>query len=169
MLRWYLPAGEPEIPAEPRGVVVVTGGNLGGAIISVPLVRAVRARFPRSHLAVVSNTRSGRELMELAGVGDSFHTLPEGALRSRGGLRGYAATLRRLRAARPEVMVSNFDSQVDHLLAPLRIPVRVGHAGRRATGGDLLWQHTLNVPVPVDTGTNWLESYRRLAERIGAP
>ncbi|HEX2189486.1 MAG TPA: glycosyltransferase family 9 protein, partial [Longimicrobiaceae bacterium] len=47
--------------------------------------------------------------------------------------------------------------------------VRVGHAGRRATGGDLLWQHTLNVPVPVDTGTNWLESYRRLAERIGAP
>lgn len=168
LARWYLPAGEPRIPADPASVVVVTGGNLGGAIISIPLVRAVRERFPRSHLAVVSNTRSGRELMELAGTGDSFHTIPEGALRTREGLRGYAATLRRLRGTRPELMIANFDSQVDHLLAPLRIPVRVGHAGRRATGGELLWQHLLNVPVPVHTGMNWLDSYRMLAERVGA-
>ena len=62
-------------PAKPRCVVVATGGNLGGAILSTPLIKAVRNRFPETHIAVITNTELGRQLVEMAGISDSTHLI----------------------------------------------------------------------------------------------
>lgn len=167
--RAYLSGGAPEIPGDPGTVVVVTGGNLGGAVLSLPLVTAVRKRFPRTHLAVVSNTTVGREFMEFAGVGDSFWTMPADPIRSPLRLLNYLSTLTRLAARRPQLLVSNHDGHIDGHLLPLRVPVRVGHTGASPPGHPLRWGSTFNIPVPVTRDMNWLETYRLLAERLDAP
>jgi heptosyltransferase-2 len=71
-------------------------------------------------------------------------------------------------AKRPAMLVSNHDCGIDAGLVPLRIPVRVGHTGYSPAGRSVPWSTAYNVPVPVTTDMNWLETYRMLAERVGA-
>ena len=178
--RYYLPGKTRKIPDYPRCVVITTGGNLGGAILSSPLIRAVRERFPDTHLTVVSNTAVGREFMEFFGVGDSFYTIEGfgvgdgiftvGGSTSRSSRKyiDYLSTLVRIARRRPELLIGNYNGQIEHLLIPLRIPVRVGHSGTNLVGHPLAWSSMFNVPVAIHRGMNWLETYRLLSERVGA-
>src|SRR3990170_4362619 len=75
-----LPLKRPLISDAPKAVIVSTGGNLGGAIISLPLIGAARKRWPKAHLAVISNTRHGAEIVKFAGLGDSHHGIPSWTL-----------------------------------------------------------------------------------------
>jgi len=149
-------------------VVIATGGNLGGAILTQPLVLALRERFPRTHLAVVSNTDAGREFMRFAGVGDSFWTIRPRSLASPGWAKSYVTVLAKLAARRPTLLVVNFNSGIEPYLAPLRIRARVGHVGEDPMGRAIPWTSAVNVPVPVTSDMNWLGTYRLLGDRVGA-
>jgi ADP-heptose:LPS heptosyltransferase len=164
----YLPGGSPDIPQNPRSVVVATGGNLGGAILTLPLVAALRQRYPNTHLAVVSNTSGGRDFMKFAGIGDSFWEIKPGSPVRPGWLRGYLPDLVKLAARRPSLLVSNHNSGIEPFLAPLRIKARVGHVGEDPMGRAIPWASVFNIPVPVTSKMNWLDTYRELADRVGA-
>ena len=166
MALWYLPGGSPAIPESPDSIVLVTGGNLGGTILTLPLAEAVRRRFPDAHLTIACNTPVGKEFMETFGPADEVHVVSSTALKSPGQFGTYLRTLRRIWKNRPDLLISNHDSHIDPFLIPLRIPVRVGHVGTNILGNPLRWSRMHNAPVQMDAGMNWLESYRDIAKRL---
>ena len=156
------------LPPAPRAVIVCSGGNMGGTIISLPLIQGFRARFSSSHLAVVCNTNIGADVVRFAGVGDSVHVLdPAARTRDREGRERFDATLRELSDLRAEVLVTNCDSNgTERFLLPLRIPVRIGHTCT-LEGTPLAWA-TSNVGVDLAPETNWLQAYGQLLDRVSA-
>lgn len=166
--KYYLPNKDKEIPDTPCCVVVATGGNLGGTILSLPLMKAVRERFSTSHIAVVCNTKIGKELMEFVRIGDSFHVIQPGIFQSPDKIMKYIATLVQINKRKPEVLIANYDNYIDHFLIPIRIPIRIGNSGVSISGHSLFWDTTLNFPVPIKRGLNWLEPYRMIGKKIKA-
>jgi ADP-heptose:LPS heptosyltransferase len=155
------------IPDAPRCVVVATGGNLGGAILSLPLIKATRKRFPNAHLAVITNTDLGRELVEFAGVYDSIHLIA-GPKPSLGSPALWAKSLLALRRLRPEVLVSNHDDVIGRWLWPLRIPVRLGNVSGADLSRPQRWDRFFTHPVPHDISDGWLVGYERISQELGA-
>src|SRR5205823_6598327 len=104
----------PSIPADARAVVAATGSNLGGAIVALPLLHAIRARFPSAHLAVVSNSDAGLDVVRFAGIGDSHHRLVDGSLRDPAVRAKARRLITELRSLRADVLVSNWDNRLDN-------------------------------------------------------
>jgi len=171
LAQYYVPNNVKSIPDKPRCVLIASGGNLGGAILSLPLVEAVRERFPEAHLAVVSNTKVGKEFMEVANIGDSFYTIAPDSRRNMRKFVNYIFTIAKIARKRPQIYISNHDSYIDQFIIPLRIRWRIGHSGRfrlNSPISSIVWKSLFNHRVPIDSNMNWLETYRLLGKAIGA-
>jgi heptosyltransferase-2 len=116
----------PDVSASPPRVLVKEVNWLGDLVISLPALRAVRRRFPASHLAVLI-----RE--ELAGFFDGCEWIDEViGYRRGGGMRSIAAQRRivsEIRAHRFDLAIlfpNSFSSALWVTLA--RVPRRAGYA-----------------------------------------
>tara|TARA_B100001123_G_C15065887_1_gene929584 strand:+ start:108 stop:854 length:747 start_codon:yes stop_codon:yes gene_type:complete len=49
-------------------------------------------------------------------------------------------------------------------MAPLSIPIRIGHVGEGIYGDPIMWGKMFNIPVSSRRGNNWLDSYSDLAQ-----
>jgi heptosyltransferase II len=152
------------LPENPKCVIVCTGSNLGGAIISLPLVQSVRKRWPNSHMAVLSNSSHGIEVMKHAGLGDSFHLMPNGSLKDLYFRRDLKEIMKTLKVLAAEVLITNHDFHLDYLLMPLRIPHRIGSINFSVSGKALVWGGMYNFKVNCREGQNWLESYSDISK-----
>ncbi|MBV9988001.1 MAG: glycosyltransferase family 9 protein [Chitinophagaceae bacterium] len=155
------------IPDSPAAVIVATGGNLGGAIISLPLIKAARKRWPAAHLAIVSNTQQGLEIVRFAGLGDSFYHIPNLTIKQSFSDTTLKDAKRKLRKLRASVYIGNHDFNLSHLLASLRIPVRIGSTGYGVSGNRLLWDKMFNIKVDCIPHRNWLNSYEDIVRTFG--
>jgi ADP-heptose:LPS heptosyltransferase len=156
------------IPENPRCVLVATGGNLGGAIISLPLIEGVRKRWPNAHLAVVSNRQNGLEIVKLSGVGDSFHLAPEVSLsRLLVSLSSWSFR-NRIRHIAPEVFIGNHDFNLTHTLPLSSIALTIGHVGVSPFSSSLdITAIIYDMQVKSIAQRNWLESYWDILDSIG--
>ena len=167
--KYYLDNRQKNIPLNPRAIVVTSGGNLGGAIISTSLLKSIRIRFPSAKIHVVSNSKPGKEFAELTDLGDYYHVIKLSDVKNVWGLIRYVSTMIKIAVTRPEVLITNHDCGVDALLIPLRIPIRIGNTGINITGHSLPWGNTYNLRVPVSKGERWVDTYQSIAEKIEAP
>ena len=169
LANYYLPGKVKNIPENPRCVLVSTGGNLGGAILSLPLVKAVRERFPESHLAVVSNTKVGKEFMEFVGIGDSFYAIEPESRHNMKKFVNYIFTIAKIARKKPQIYISNHNAYIDKFIFPIRIRCRIGHSGNFYDKPITLvsWNSLLNVKVPINSSMNWLETYQLISEKLG--
>ena len=158
----------PPIPENPQCVLVATGGNLGGAIISIPLIEAVRKRWPDCHLAVVSNRQHGLEIVERAGFGDSFHLAPETSLARMLIRPSYWNFRRRILDFSPDLFIGNHNFSLNHTIPLHKIPVTIGHIGSCPQGSNLDEGAVyFDYKVTSFAGQNWLDSYQAIATLIG--
>lgn len=155
------------IPDHPKCVLVATGGNLGGAIISIPLIEGVRKRWPNCHLAIVSNRQHGLDIIKRAGFGDSFHLAPELRLKDILWRKTYRRFRREILSISPEVFISNHDFGLDHVLPLRNISVTIGHVGFRPLSHDLrLGEFFFDYKIRSEPNMNWLHSYWNLLTAI---
>jgi heptosyltransferase II len=152
------------LPENPKCIIFCSGSNLGGAIISLPLIEAVRKKWPDSHLAVLSNTEQGIEIIKYAGFGDSFHLIPNVSFINFYFNEEIKVVLKSLQSLDPEILISNHDFHLDYLLIPLRIPYRIGSTEVSVSGKLLVWSEMYNFKVKCREGQNWIESYSEIAK-----
>ncbi|MCR9191714.1 MAG: glycosyltransferase family 9 protein [Gammaproteobacteria bacterium] len=158
-------------PDAPKAVIITAGGNLGGAIMSIPLIEAARERWPKTHLAVVANTQAGADIIKFTGLGDSHHVAPAVVLDKSLFHTGYRAMKTELRSFKktlsklqPEVLIDNHNYGIARLMLDLNIPTRIGHVGVTPNAEVLTWDDFYNIKVPCHQGLNWLAAYADLAK-----
>jgi len=157
----------PAISTAPRCVVVATGGNLGGAILSTPLIRAMRERFPETHLAVITNNELSRQVVTMTKLADSIHIIDPPFIKFSTPLK-WTKSLLALWRLRPDVLVSNHNDSIGRWLWPLRIPVRVGHVNTLGPIRLREWNKFYTHPVEHNPMSNWLAEYKKIADELGA-
>jgi ADP-heptose:LPS heptosyltransferase len=158
-----------EIPKNPKCVLVATGGNLGGAIISLPLVRAVRKKWPNAHLAVLSNRQHGVDIIKYAGVGDSFHIAPEISLKRMFFSLKYYKFKKEISKIAPDIYIGNHNYSPVHMLPLAKIPIRIGHCGKGPYGQNLGdYKNKYTHPVQCQAGKNWLTAYTDLVNQFSS-
>ena len=156
------------IPENPKCVLVATGGNLGGAIISLPLIEGVRKRWPNTHLAVVSNRQHGLDIIKRAGVGDSFHLAPEISLSRFLFSRSYWSFRNRVRHIAPDVFIGNHNFNLTHILPLSSIDLTIGHVGQSPSFSDLnVTANIYDKQVKCTARRNWLATYWDILDSIG--
>jgi ADP-heptose:LPS heptosyltransferase len=99
------PLGRP--PRDPRTVVVHLVGNIGDIVVATPALIALRTRFPRARLVLVtspgpSGLAGASDLLRGASFLDEIVEYPLSDARS---LHGALGVLRRTRALRPDLLV----------------------------------------------------------------
>lgn len=149
----------PVVPSNPKSVIACSGGNLGGTILSLPLLAQIKFRFPKSKLVVVCNTSIGAECVKYSGVADSIYVID--AL-NKDAIKSTLATLKSYKAG---LLITNFDCHIEKYLVSLRIPIRVGHVAN-LHGDDIVW-NTSNIPIKVEKGMNWLKAHEKIAKALG--
>ena len=154
------------IPETPKCVVVAAGGNLGGAIISLPLIVAARDRWPSSHLVVIGNTKHSLEIVKYAQVGDDHILVPNVSFKGSFFNSEVKTFQKMLTKYSPDIFISNHNFQLDFLLIPLSIPCRIGSVNSNIYGDRLEWDNFYNIPVRCDSGINWLDSYSDIASKF---
>jgi len=65
---------------EPKKILVIDFGQLGDVVLSLPALRAIRARFPRAHITIAVG-KPGAEVINLSGYGDDTIVVDRVALR----------------------------------------------------------------------------------------
>lgn len=65
---------------DPKTILVIDFGQLGDVVLSLPALRAIRGRFPQSHITIAVG-KSGAELINLSGYGDATLEVDRVALR----------------------------------------------------------------------------------------
>ena len=65
---------------DPKTILVIDFGQLGDVVLSLPALRAIRARFPRAHITIAVG-KTGAELINLSGYGDATLEVDRVALR----------------------------------------------------------------------------------------
>ena len=146
-------------PVEPRAILAVRTGPIGNTLAAVPALRALRHRYPRARLVVVTGPAGLQLLGHCPWIDEVIGYDHHGPERSP---IGYARLVRRLRAQRPTHAVVFKRFLRAGLLARLSgAPVRVGFstAGRASF---------LTHPVPYDEGQPVVDLGLRLAEVLGA-
>lgn len=120
------------VPRYPKSILVATGGNLGGAIISLPLLKGIREKWPDSFMVVVSNRLHGLEIIQKAGIGDAYYVIPEISLLksfiSYKNYKKYKEFKKKITLHKPEIFIGNFNLEFE-LLLPLfrKINFTIGH------------------------------------------
>jgi len=123
----------------PRRILVVECWQLGDAIMAVPFLRALRARFPDAHVALLCKA-STRTLLEPSALVDEYvvANLPWTAFSGKYALSRYVdgsvrALVRRLRSAHYDVTVdARSDVRANVLTWLTRAPMRIGFGGAGA-------------------------------------
>jgi len=147
------------INKEPRSIVVVSGGNLGGAIISIPLIREIRTNWPSANLVVVSNTVHSEDIIRFTKIRADYLVAPTATF-LRSFFSGDVKKFRdKIKSYSPDLLISNHNFSLDFLFIPLRVPVRIGSVGEDIYGDKLPWSKYYNIPVSTKAGLNWLDSY----------
>lgn len=151
-------------PKSPKSIIVAAGGNLGGTILTLPLIKVVRERWPHSHLAVIVNGKSSQDIISLSNYADSCHLIyPISLLDSIFQTDDFKREYSKLKELNAEIAITNHDNGLEHLLMLLKTPIRIGHVGMGVSGNSLVWGNVNNLKVPCKVGKNWLESYSDLA------
>ncbi|MDT9547677.1 MAG: glycosyltransferase family 9 protein [Chlorobium phaeovibrioides] len=155
----------PPIPENPRCVAVATGGNLGGAIISIPLIRGVRHKWPHAHLVVIGNRQHGIEIIQRAGLGDTYLVAPDTPLvRALMGDTVARQFKEQVLALKPDLFVGNFNLQCAHLLPLTQIPCTIGQGLATPSNLDTeLFDYFVNYDF---SSENWLEGYWRILKLL---
>ena len=65
---------------EPKKILVIDFGQLGDVVLSLPALRAIRARFPGAHITIAVG-KPGAEVVNLSGYGDDTIVVDRVALR----------------------------------------------------------------------------------------
>jgi ADP-heptose:LPS heptosyltransferase len=120
-------SGNANMP-EPKRILVLNMGQLGDLVMSLPAVAAIRARFPRAQLTVMTGIAAG-QAMELAGLADRVIAVDRVALRDGStmkSLRRIAQLVRETRRARYDMVIDLHSLSETNLLgylsgAPLRL------------------------------------------------
>jgi ADP-heptose:LPS heptosyltransferase len=157
---------KPRIPDNPKCVAVATGGNLGGAIISIPLIKGIREKWPNSHLVVISNRQHGIDIIKRVGLGDSYYVMPEGGFISiLFKNKSIKLFIKQIRRHKPEVFIGNFNMGVEIILPVLRrIKLTVGQITNDRY--DPL-QNIYDFAVKYDSSEeNWLNGYWNLLYKL---
>lgn len=159
--------GIPQIPENPRCVLVATGGNLGGAIISLPLIEGVRKRWPNAHLAVVSNQQHGLDIVKRAGVGDSFHLAPKVSLKNMFFSASYWSFRKEICLFSPNIYISNFNFGLDHTLPLRSINLTVGQLfGSNRVLDSCNQNGIFDIYSVMEPDVNWLEGYWGILSKL---
>jgi len=152
--------GVPMIPASPDSILLIQTAFLGDAVLTIPLVSAIRDKFPKAALSVLCTP-------EVAEVFRSHPATPEILLFDKRGdhrsLRARWRLSRTLRARHFELAIIPHRSFTSAALAALAgIPRRVGFS--RSQGRWLL-SHL----VPFQWGVHDVERNLALLEPLGVP
>lgn len=140
------------IPENPKCIAIATGGNLGGAVISIPLIKGIREKWPNSHLVIIGNRQHGIEIVKRAGLGDSFYVAPQITLFQM--LMGNSEVRifkNCLISHKIDLFVGNFDFNLDYLLPIKKIQCTVG-------------QYRLDKPSPNMVFYDYLSGYNFFSE-----
>ena len=92
----------------PRNILVIDFGQLGDVVLSLPALRAIRARFPEAHITVAVG-KPGAPVVELSGYSDA--TLPVDRVALRDGPKPWA--IFRIARLVKEVRKREFDFVID--------------------------------------------------------
>ena len=65
---------------KPKTVIVASGGNLGGAIISIPLIQGIRNKWPKANLIVISNSKHSLEIIKTSVICQEYILIPDVSL-----------------------------------------------------------------------------------------
>jgi heptosyltransferase II len=147
-------------PSEPRAKVLVRAPNwLGDAVMSLPALRAVRARFPGALIAVAARPSvAGFYARETAA--DRVITCP--AARGWRARSDFAAALRPERFDTAVLFPNSFDAALTVWLA--RVPERIGYA---RDGRSLLLTRAVPAPETGETPRHERFYYLELLRRAG--
>jgi len=94
--------GDPRQVARPANILVFKPGPIGDFLHSLPVVYALRKKYPRAHLCVVTS-RELSDLIEANPLVDEKVYVPSALFR--GDIRGFLRFAREVRALRPDVFV----------------------------------------------------------------
>jgi heptosyltransferase-1 len=140
-----------------RRILIVKPSSLGDVIHGLPTLAALRDRFPQAHIGWLVK-RQWVGILERAEGLDAVWPLDPG-------LRGWAALLPRLRAARYELVVDLQGLLRSALLAWLSgCPRRIGFAVGRE-GSNWFYSHRVEIPDPE---MHAVDRYLLLAAALGA-
>lgn len=156
----FLSSKNKVIPENPKCVLIATGGNLGGTIISLPLIEGVRNKWPLAHLAIITNVDVGKELLKLLNLGDSHYVLPPITIFNVFKNRKIINSIRKIK---PDIFITNHNQPLENLSLLLSKTVRIGHVGHCVSGRKLPYHGIYNIKTTCTKGENWLSSYERLA------
>lgn len=125
-------------------ILVMKLSASGDVVLATPSIRALRQRFPRAHITVLTS-RENRDLLNRCPYLDDLVVFD----RARDGtFPGLLRLGRRLRAAEVDLVVDFQNSRISHWLGWLSgAPQRYGYAGRRWSG--LLTHRALHPAGPM--------------------
>jgi len=157
---------KPSIPVYPKCIAVATGGNLGGAIISIPLIKGIKNKWPDAHLFILSNRQHGLDIIKRAGFGDTYYLIPEVTIfRMLLGDSSIHCLRNQLISHEIDLFVGNFDFRLDYLLPINNIFCTVGQFRLDcADPNKVFYDYSLGYDF---SNNNWLEGYWHLLDLLG--
>lgn len=157
---------KPSIPVYPNCIAVATGGNLGGAIISIPLIQSIRNKWPDAHLVILSNRQHGLDIIKRAGYGDTYYVIPEVTVfKMLLGDSSIQNLRNQLISHKIDLFVGNFDFRLDYLLPIKSIFCTVGQFRLDcADPNKVFYDYSVGFDF---SNTNWLEGYWQILNVLG--
>jgi lipopolysaccharide heptosyltransferase I len=157
----------PLLEITPRRIAIVKPSALGDIVHSLPVLTALRRRFPMAHLTWIVNR--GYEPL-LCGHPDLDATLTFDRRSNRAGVfhaaLGYLSFLRRLRASRFDLVIDLQGLLRSGLMTlATGAPRRVGFSSAREGAR---WFYTDVVPLSNDKPCHAVDRYWQVAEALGA-
>lgn len=158
----------PQIPHSPKCVIMGTGRDFGGTIVSLPLLEAVRKRWPNAHLIILTNTQQNVEIIKLMKIECHCYVFPTVPFNKAKFHPEIKRIKNELRQWKPEILIDNHNYCLIPFLIDLKIPIRIGHIGYNTTGNRTIWDDLYNIKVSTTEDNNWLASYSDLAKAFDA-
>lgn len=170
LYRWFLKLILPStdhIPDAPKSIVIVLGGNLGGAIITLPLVHAVKEKFPNAYLIAIVNSQAGHQIVSSQDLANAVYLVRSSAFKSFKNFIQYLKVFLKVKQKNPDLMISNHNGGIEHLVLPFGARARVGNTGINLLNRSIFLGSCYNFPVPLSGNEGWLESYELVANKLG--
>lgn len=157
---------KPRIPAAPRCVIIATGSNLGGSIISLPLIGGVKERWPNAELVIVSNRQHGIDIVKRSGLGNHYYVVPEVSIaKVVVGCKEVKAFRKILLKHNPDLFIGNFDFRLGYVLPMRKISCIITQQLANSFHPESC---QADYKVQYDwRSENWLEGYWKLMKQIG--
>lgn len=156
-----------ELPINPKCILITAGGNLGGAIISLPLIKGVRQLWPNAKLVVLCNRKHSIDILKYSGLGDSFYLIPDVSSFNVIFPNKQVKNINRfIKNEAPDIFIGNFNIGIDSILLTFRnIKCTVGQISN--SRHDPL-RKVFDISVSYDfKHENWLTGYWKLLEALG--